>query len=48
MQNFVFVGFVSFSLLTAIISLNSIDQLIYIIVKCSVLFEVRAEFLNII
>jgi hypothetical protein len=40
--------FVWFSLLTAIISLNSINKLIYIMVKWGVLFEVRTEFLNII
>jgi hypothetical protein len=39
---------VRFSLQTAIISLNSVNQLIFVMVKCSVLFEVRAEFLNII
>jgi hypothetical protein len=32
----------------AITSLNIINQFIFEIVKCSVLFEVRAEFLNII
>jgi hypothetical protein len=31
-----------------IISLNSINQLIFVMVKCDVLFEVRTEFLNII
>jgi hypothetical protein len=31
-----------------IISLNSINQLIFVMVMCSVLFEVRTEFLNII
>jgi hypothetical protein len=31
-----------------IISLNSINQLIFVVVKCGVLFEVRTEFLNII
>jgi hypothetical protein len=30
------------------ISLNSINQLIFVIVKCGVLSEVRTEFLNII
>jgi hypothetical protein len=30
-----------------IISLNSINQLISVMVKCGVLFEVRTEFLNI-
>jgi hypothetical protein len=32
----------------AIISLNSINRLIFVMVKCSVLFEVRTEILNII
>jgi hypothetical protein len=36
------------SLKTGIISLNRINQLIYVMVKCGVLFEVRTEFLNII
>jgi hypothetical protein len=31
----------------AIIFLNSINQLIFVMVKCGVLFEVRAEWLNI-
>jgi hypothetical protein len=31
-----------------IISLNSINQLTFVMVKCGVLFEVRTEFLNII
>jgi hypothetical protein len=31
-----------------IISLNRINQLIFVMVKYGVLFEVRAEFLNII
>jgi hypothetical protein len=31
---------------TVIISLNSINQLIYVMVKCGVLFEVRTEILN--
>jgi hypothetical protein len=41
-------GFVWFSLKTAIISLNSVMELIFVMVKSGVLFEVRAEFLNII
>jgi hypothetical protein len=41
-------GLVCFSLYTAIISLNSINQLIFVMMKCGVLFEVRTEFLNII
>jgi hypothetical protein len=31
-----------------ITSLNTINQLIFVMVKCSVMFEVRSEFLNII
>jgi multisubunit Na+/H+ antiporter MnhE subunit len=45
---FIFVSFVWFFLQTAINSLNSITQLIVVMVKCCVLFEVRTEFLNII
>jgi hypothetical protein len=41
-------GFVWFSLQTAIISLNSVNQLIFVMVKCGVYFAVRTEFLNII
>jgi hypothetical protein len=32
----------------AITSLNSVNQFIFVMVKCGVLFEVRTEFLNII
>jgi hypothetical protein len=32
----------------AIISLNSVNQLIFVMVKCGVLFEVRTEFLCIV
>jgi hypothetical protein len=39
-------GFVWFSLWTAIISLNSVNQFIFVMVKYGVLFEVRTEFLN--
>jgi hypothetical protein len=39
-------GFVWLSMWTAIISLNSVNQLIFVMVKCGVLFEVRTEFLN--
>jgi hypothetical protein len=46
MLHFVFIGFAWFSLQTAIISLNSINQMIFIMVKFGVLFEVWAEFLN--
>jgi D-alanyl-lipoteichoic acid acyltransferase DltB (MBOAT superfamily) len=45
MLHFVFMGFVWFSLYTAIISLNSINRLILAMVKCGVLFEVRTGFL---
>jgi hypothetical protein len=48
MLDFVFIGFAWLSLLTAIISLNSVNQLIFVMVKCGVFFEVRTEFLNII
>jgi hypothetical protein len=32
----------------AITSLNSVNQLIFVMVKCGVLFEVRTELLNVI
>jgi hypothetical protein len=35
-----------YQVVTAIISLNSVNQLIFVMVKCGVLFEVRTEFLN--
>jgi hypothetical protein len=41
-------GLVWCSLWTAIISLNSVNQMIFVMVKCSVFFAVRTEFLNII
>jgi hypothetical protein len=44
MLHFVFMGFVWFSVQTAIISLNSINQLIFVMVNCGVLFEVQTEF----
>jgi hypothetical protein len=31
---------------TACLNLNSVNQLIFVMVKCGVLFEVRAKFLN--
>jgi hypothetical protein len=31
-----------------ILTLNSINKFLYVMVKCGVLFEVRTEFLNII
>jgi hypothetical protein len=44
--HFEFTNLVRFSLLTAIIFLNSVNQLIFVMVKCGVLFEVRTDFLN--
>jgi hypothetical protein len=41
-------GFVWFSLQTAIISLNTINHLIFVMVNYGILFEVRTELLNII
>jgi hypothetical protein len=41
-------GFLYVSLQTVIISLNGVNQLIFVMVKCGVFFEVRTEFLNII
>jgi hypothetical protein len=46
--HFVFVGLVLLSALTGISFVNSVNKLIAVMVKCGVLFEVRAEFLNII
>jgi hypothetical protein len=54
--HFLFTCFVWFSVSTAIISLNSVNKLIFVMevtmifvmVKCSVFFAVRTEFLNII
>jgi hypothetical protein len=40
--------FVLLSMQTALISLNSIKQTVFVIVKCGVFFAVRAEYLNII
>jgi hypothetical protein len=45
-RNYTFISFMCFSIHTAIISLNSVNQLIFVMVKCGVLFEVRTEFLN--
>jgi hypothetical protein len=41
-------GFVRFSLKTEIISLYSINQLIFVMVLCDIFFMVQTEFLNII
>jgi hypothetical protein len=37
--------FIRFSVQTAIISLNGIKHVIFVMVKCGVLFEVRIEIL---
>jgi hypothetical protein len=39
-------GFVWFLVQRGISSLSSINQLIFVMVKCGVLFEVRTELLN--
>jgi hypothetical protein len=44
--HFEFVGFVWFSAYTGVISLNSNDKLIAVMVKGGVLFEVQAKFLT--
>jgi hypothetical protein len=46
--NFVFVCFVWLSAQTGIISLNSVNKLIVVMVKYVLPFEVRAESLNVI
>jgi hypothetical protein len=43
-----FAGFITFWVLTAIISLNSVNWLVFVKVKCGVFFAVRTEFLYII
>jgi hypothetical protein len=43
-----FIYFVKLSVQTAIISLNSVNRLIFVTVKCGDFFAVRIEFLNII
>jgi hypothetical protein len=47
-EHFIFISAVWLSVWTAIISLNSINQLIAVMVKWCVLFEVRTEFLDIV
>jgi hypothetical protein len=44
--HFVFMGLVCFSVQAEIISLNSVNKLIFVMVKCCVFFAVRTEFLN--
>jgi hypothetical protein len=36
------------TLVQSLLNLNSVNQLIFVMVKCGVLFEVRTELLNII
>jgi hypothetical protein len=48
MLYFIFMDFVWFLLLTVIVSLNSINQLIFVMVKYGVLFEAWTDSLNII
>jgi hypothetical protein len=48
MQNFLFEGLIWFSASTAIISLNTINQLIFVMEKCGVFCELRKELLDII
>jgi hypothetical protein len=43
----VFIGLLRVSMQTAIISLNTVKKLIFVMVKCGVLFELRTESLNI-
>jgi hypothetical protein len=43
---FVFMGFLCFSLQIAVVPLNTVNQLIFVMVKYGVLFEVRTESLN--
>jgi hypothetical protein len=47
-QRRVFIGFVRFLTVNKGIVLDTINQLMFAIVNCCVLFEVRTEFLNII
>jgi hypothetical protein len=44
----VFARFACFSLQTATVSLNSVNRLIFVTVKCGVSFAVQTEFLNIL
>jgi hypothetical protein len=45
---FLFMGFALLSVQTDVISLSSVSQLIFVMLKCCVFFAVRTEFLNII
>jgi hypothetical protein len=41
-------GFLCYSMYTTVTALNGINQLIFVMVKCGVFFELRIKFLNII
>jgi hypothetical protein len=45
--NIIYTSFGFKGLNRGFISLNSVNQLIFVMVKCSVLFEVRADYLNV-
>jgi hypothetical protein len=47
-MHFAFMGFSLFSVQTEISYLNSVKKFAFVMVKCGVLFEVEAEFLNVI
>jgi uncharacterized membrane protein len=47
-NTFVFMHLALFLVQTAIISVNSVKQLIFLIVNCDIISEVRTEFLSII
>jgi hypothetical protein len=48
MSAFLIYGLSNIVSVNMIISLNNVNQLIFVLVKCCVLFQERAEFLNII
>jgi hypothetical protein len=45
-HGFVFLIYLVFCVLDRMLNLNSVNQLIFVMVKCGVLFEVRTGFLN--
>jgi hypothetical protein len=47
-MRFEFMGFLCVTFQTTITSVSSINQFIFVMVKCGVLFEARTEYLNII
>jgi hypothetical protein len=48
MLYFLFMTYVWFFLQTVINSLNVVNKLILVMVKCGVLFEVQTEFVNVV